>query len=289
MKTSTILAAAIAATIAGSAFADTSMYGKIQLRMNSQEQLGQESGKLILGFKAEEDMGNGMTAFMKLELEHDGANAESQAKVWSNDHSFIGLKGDFGKALFGNFSDFTSWACGATDIFQKNTGDNCSIGATQNGRLGNAIAYVGGADALSYGIGARFNGSQAVANDDGTDTVVAVKYAADNFSVGFQLTSPDVGDAAHVIGGHYMMGEIKLGVSMGNDGNDTATAVAIAMPMAGGSLKVGMHMGEDAGVADTTNLQFDKKLSKAVGVGAQFSSVDGAADDTINGYIHYSF
>ncbi len=288
MKKTSLIAAAIAATIAGSAFADTSMYGKMQIRMNSQEQLGQESGKLILGFKGEEDMGNGMTAFMKLELEHDGAEAEQVSNGWKNDHSFIGLKGDFGTVLFGNFSDFASWACGATDIFQKNTGKACSVGAT-NSRLSKSIAYQGGADAISYGIGARFNGSQTVEDDDGMDTVLAVKYNADAFQVAFQLTSPDEGDAIHVIGGYYMMGDMKLGANMGNDSNETAIGVALTMPMAGGSLKVGMDTGEDAGVADTTNVQFDKKLSKAVGVGTQYSSVDGVDDDTINFYINYAF
>ncbi len=64
MKTSTILAAAIASTIAGTAVADTSLYGNIRLELVNKTDLNMDSSKLVIGYKASEDMGNGMTGFM---------------------------------------------------------------------------------------------------------------------------------------------------------------------------------------------------------------------------------
>jgi hypothetical protein len=61
------------------------------------------------------------------------------------------------------------------------------------------------------------------------------------------------------------------------------------MPLAGGSFRIGMDTGEDAGVADTTHVQFTKSLSKSVYTGVEFASVDGADDDMLAGWIGMKF
>jgi len=308
MKKVTLLAAAVASVIVSSAAVagDNSMYGEVRLRAVSQDTLSMSSGKLVIGWKGEEDLGNGMTGFYKLELEHD--NAQEEQTGFHNDHSFIGLKGDFGTALIGNFSDFAGWACGATDIFQNHSGEACGVGAT-NSRLGNSIAYVGGTGAFSIGLGARLNkasgavlptttidtngdtvtldpGSAAV--EDSMDTVIAAKFSADAFSVGVQITDADAdADPMTVIGGSYKLGDMTLGFTLGDNGTDTGTAIALAMPMAAGTLKVGMDQG-DAIADDATKIQYQQSMGKTMYVGVEATAFE-FADTYLAGYIGMKF
>ncbi|MCP4075511.1 MAG: porin [Gammaproteobacteria bacterium] len=292
MKTSTILAAAIASTIAGTAVADTSLYGNIRLELVNKTDLNMDSSKLVIGYKASEDMGNGMTGFMHLEMEHDDANKESDgssAKGWTNDKSYVGLKGDFGAVTFGRQGDAAKFACSGTDIFTKKSGQACGVGAI-NGGVNNALIYTGGTGDLTFIVGATINGSQ---NEGGDNTMVGAQYAADNFSVGFQLSAFDDvtrgGENQSVIGGTYTINDIQIGATLADNGNDSATAIALKMPLAGGSFRVGMDTGEDAGVADTTHLQFTKSLSKSVYTGVEFASVDGDDDDMIAAWVGMKF
>jgi len=282
MKKTMLLAAAVATAVtSGIAVADSTLYGHIRLRVVNTDELRMSSGKLIIGFKGENDLGNGMSSFYKLELEHDNAQAEDLTRTWSNDHSYVGLKGDFGKFLMGNFSDFASWACSGTDIFQLNSGKVCSSGAT-NSRLGKSIAYAGGSGGAHFGVGVRLN-------DDGTnDHVLAGKYAADAFSVGLQITDGDsLVDPITVVGGTYKLGSVTIGLTIGDDGTNTNTAIAFAVPVAGGTFKVGADTGD--GVADTTNVMWQKSLSKTTYTGFQYSSVDGVADDAVAAYLGVKF
>jgi predicted porin len=295
MKKSPIIAAAIAATIAGSAFAaDTTIYGNIRLEVVNKTDLNMDSSKLVVGFKASEDMGNGMTGFMHMELEHDDANKESDgssAKGWTNDKSYVGVKGDFGQVTLGRQADAAGFACGGTDIFTKVTGEACGAGAV-NGGLDNALVYVGGTGNVTFALGATLNGSQTEAGDN---TIVAAKYAADNFSIGFQMSSFDdvpalkgkADETTSVIGGTYNIGEMTIGATMADNGTDNAIAVALKMPLAGGSFRVGVDQGD--AVDDTTHLQFTKSLSKSVYTGVEFASVDGDEDDMIAGWIGMNF
>ncbi|MBT3723006.1 MAG: porin [Gammaproteobacteria bacterium] len=287
MKKSPIIAAAIAATIAGSTFAaDTTIYGNIRLEVVNQTDLNMDSSKLVVGFKSSEDMGNGMTGFMHMELEHDDANEEVSG--WTNDKSYVGLKGDFGQVTLGRQADAAGFACGGTDIFTKVSGQACGAGAI-NGGLDNALVYTGGTGNVTFVLGATLDGTQDQAGDN---TIIAAKYAADNFSVGFQMTSFDIvrgGESQSVIGGTYTINEMQIGATLANDGNESATAIALKMPLAGGSFRIGMDTGEDAGVADTTHVQFTKSLSKSVYTGVEFASVDGADDDMLAGWIGMKF
>ncbi len=292
-KTSLLLAGAISAIISGAAVADNTLYGHIRLRMHNTDEMRMDSGKLVVGFKGENDLGNGLTSLYKLELEHD--NADREETGWSNDFSYVGLKGDFGTFLMGNFSDLAGWACGATDIFQVNSGRACSAGAV-NGRLGDSMAYVGGSGGLNFGVGARFNdanntGGNGVAGD--MDTILAAKYSGDAFSVGAQITDGDsLADAIFVLGGSYSMGAATIGLTLADNGNDNAYALAVAFEVAEGStVKLGFDSGDAiaGGNGDTVNLQFDKNLSKTTYVGAQFSDADDQADSHFLAYLGVKF
>ena len=322
MKKSPIIAAAIAATIAGSAFAaDTTIYGNMRLEVINQTDLNMDSSKLVIGFKGSEDMGNGMTGFMHLELEHDDANEEVSG--WTNDKSNVGIKGDFGSISLGRQGDAAGFACGGTDIFVKHSGEACATGAI-NGGLDNALVYTGGTGNVTFVLGATLDGTQDQAGDN---TIIAAKYAADNFSVGFQMTSFDTirgGETQSVIGGTYALNDITIGLTLADDGNDNGMAVAVSMPLAGGKFSIGIDTGDsvenaraqaafdksldgtavadatvaeltdaanaaiaavDAGDGTSTHIQFTKNLSKSVYTGVEFNSIDGDDDDMIAAWI----
>ncbi len=325
MKKSTIIAAAIAATISGSAFAaDTTLYGNIRLGIENQAELDMNSGKLVIGFKSSEDMGNGMTGFMHLEMEHDRADIEGAGLGWTNDRSYVGVKGDFGQIALGTQGDAAGFACGGTDVFTYNSGSACGVGAV-NGNLSNAATYVKGFGDVTLVVGLTIDGSaDGTKPANGDHKLIAVNYASGAIQVGAQIIMPDseivvrsedpvtgvvtesiAKDVTNhmALGGTYTINDIVIGLTYtsgntfagsikagnGLDDAETALALAVQFPVAGGKVKVGMDTGEDAGVADTTNVEFAKNISKSVYTGVQYSSVDGVDDDLIAVYLGMKF
>jgi predicted porin len=307
MKKTAILATAVAtALMAGAAAAESSVYGNIRLNIQSQDQLALESGKLIVGFKGSEDLGNGMAAIYHIEMEHDRADNETGGQTWTNDLSFVGLKGDFGQVTLGVQDDAASFACGQTDIFISNTGVICGAAAS-NGPLDNAIVYANTFGDLTFVGGITLDGdltatTPSIASDGsnpapGNHTVVALSYAAGDLQVGFQLTSPDSDlniDDWMVVGGSYTMDQFTVGFTLADDGNETGTDLTVAIAgVAGGTIKAGIQSGEDLIGRDIVNVQYDRNLSKKVYTGVQYSSVDNAAgsdpDDLIQAYLGMKF
>jgi len=306
MKKTAILATAVAtALMAGAAAAESSVYGNIRLNVQSQDQLAMESGKLIVGFKGSEDLGNGMAAIYHIEMEHDRADNETAGQTWSNDLSFVGLKGDFGQVTLGVQDDAAGFACGATDIFISYTGEVCGAAAS-NGPLDNAIVYANTFGDLTFVGGITLDGdltatSPSIASDGsnpapGNHTVVALNYAAGDLQLGFQLTSPDSDlniDDWMVVGGSYTMDQFTFGFTLADDGNETGTELAVAVGLGGGTVKVGLSQGEDIIGEDIVNVQYDYNLSKKVYTGVQYSSVDKAVgsdpDDLIQAWLGMKF
>jgi predicted porin len=301
-----VIASAVAAVMAsGAAVADTTMGGNIRLQLQNQGEMALNSNKLTFDVKASEDLGNGMTAIARLELENDDADNETTG--WSNDLSYVGLKGSFGQVTAGVQDDAAGFACGATDIFTDNSGEACGVGAV-NGPLDNAVVYVGSFDAVTVVAGLTFDGDLASGDMvdagptqplSGNHSVIAVNFDGGMFSVGGQITSPDSeydADDLTVIGGSVKLGEGTLGLTFADNGTDDAMAVAFAMPLAGGTAKIGMDSGDALDVAhggngdDTIlNVEYDANLGKSAYWGVQYSSPDWAEDDLIQGIIGYKF
>ncbi|MBT3723079.1 MAG: hypothetical protein HOG41_06820, partial [Gammaproteobacteria bacterium] len=119
-------------------------------------------------------------------------------------------------------------------------------------------------------------------------TVIAAKFSADAFSVGVQITDADaLADPMTVIGGSYKLGDMTLGFTLGDNGTDTGTAIALAMPMAAGTLKVGMDQG-DAIADDATKIQYQQSMGKTMYVGVEATAFE-FADTYLAGYIGMKF
>ena len=312
MKKIAIASAVAAAMISGSASA-AEAYGNIRIELQSQEEMALDSGKLVFGFKGEEDLGNGMSALYHVEFEHDDTDVETTGL--SNDRSYVGLKGDWGQVIAGVVGDAAGFACGATDIFVNNSDLACALGVTSNGAVDNAILYTNSFDAFTVALGVTFDGdlgddplglsgpSTATSQVDGGNpapgnhTIFGFQYDGGMWSVGAQITSPDDdlgAEDATVIGGSVKIGPGTLGLALGDSGADDdndATDIAYAMPLGGGTFKIGLSSGDalDAGKGDTTNVQWDTSLSKSVYTGVQYSDPDNADDALIEGWLGYKF
>jgi predicted porin len=102
MKKTAILATAVAAIMAGTAVADTTVYGRARMALQLNDaSTGVINGSSRFGFKGSEDLGNGMAAIYHFELGYDADNDQDPAGPVDNRIGLVGLKGDFGTFAMG--------------------------------------------------------------------------------------------------------------------------------------------------------------------------------------------
>ncbi len=283
-----VIASAVAAIMAsGTAMADTTFGGNARLQLKNQDELDLDSTKLTIDIKSSEDLGNGMTAIARIELEHD--DADEKQSGWDNDLSYVGLKGGFGQVTLGVQDDAAGLAgCGMDDQYIYNTGKACGAGAF-NGPLDNAVVYANTLGAMTLVLGATFDGSKTGGNPAAGDhTVVALGYGGDGFNLGVQVTSPD-GDLnledQMIIGGDIALGDVTLGLiiadgtGFGAGDTETSTGINVKMPLGGGTFKAGISDTDDLNGSTYTNLQYEDKLGKTAYWGVQYSAEDNDVTD----------
>lgn len=110
-----IIALAVA-LLPAAAMADVTVYGSIRagvastngIKTNFERTNGVEDFSSRIGFKGNEDLGNGLKAIWKVEngLRVDGTTGSgSSSGTFANRESFVGLEGDFGKVRLGYLDD----------------------------------------------------------------------------------------------------------------------------------------------------------------------------------------
>ena len=269
----TILVTAIAALLSGPAAAlETDMYGNIRLSLRSDSNARIDSSKLIIGWKGSEDLGNGLTASFKLEMEHDDANLKGDG--WDNDRSWVALSGDFGKVVAGREDTFDGWSNAGTDIYAINGGNITSSG----NELDNGIQYRWSGGAFQIGIGAELfssGGTQPTGDTDYTNTTYGFSWSGDNFQLGAHgsdadsdgdPTGPGIsgqiapGDTSLDVGGYYTLGNFTLGFTVTDDGsatNEDALSVVLAFPLGPCGALIGLESGDSLDAASTTGADGD--------------------------------
>lgn len=148
------IAAALTAPLA--AQAGVEVYGEARVSgdfvNNNETAPGQEdstislsSNKSNLGFRGDEDLGNGLTAMWQFEqqMDFDTGAANTSAR-----DTFIGLGGGFGTVMAGHLSTPYKSSTNYMDVFRNTRGDYNAIIGSVNGnvlfdnRADNAIAYM---------------------------------------------------------------------------------------------------------------------------------------------------
>ncbi|WP_188152239.1 porin [Teredinibacter waterburyi] len=137
-----LLAALVAMSVATTANAETTIYGKVNVSWQSADEgeyneLELRNNASRLGFKGTEDLGNGLTAIYQLET---GVNFDDKGS-FSKRNTFIGLKGNFGTVRAGYFDTPTKSAQGKVDLFNDMEGDIATTLTTNDVRAQNSVAY----------------------------------------------------------------------------------------------------------------------------------------------------
>ncbi|HFA1110756.1 TPA: porin, partial [Neisseria gonorrhoeae] len=134
----------IALTLAAlpvAATADVTLYGAIKAGVQTYRSVEHREGKVVgvetgseisdfgskIGFKGQEDLGNGLKAVWQLE---QGASVAGTNTGWGNKQSFIGLKGGFGTIRVGSLNSPL-----------KNTGAN--VNAWESGKYTGEFLEIG--------------------------------------------------------------------------------------------------------------------------------------------------
>ncbi|HFC1799630.1 TPA: trimeric porin PorB.IB [Neisseria gonorrhoeae] len=149
----------IALTLAAlpvAATADVTLYGAIKAGVQTYRSVEHREGKVVgvgtgseisdfgskIGFKGQEDLGNGLKAVWQLE---QGASVAGTNTGWGNKQSFVGLKGGFGTIRAGSLNSPL-----------KNTKDN--VNAWESGKFtGNVLEISGMAQREHRYLSARYD------------------------------------------------------------------------------------------------------------------------------------
>lgn len=149
----------IALTLAAlpvAATADVTLYGAIKAGVQTYRSVEHRKGKVVgvgtsseisdfgskIGFKGQEDLGNGLKAVWQLE---QGASVAGANSGWGNKQSFVGLKGGFGTIRAGSLNSPL-----------KNTKDN--VNAWESGKFtGNVLEISGMAQREHRYLSARYD------------------------------------------------------------------------------------------------------------------------------------
>ena len=234
MKKSLIsLAVAAGLTASGVANAAPTAYGFMDIAIVDQDSVGEldlVSTTSAFGLKGSEDLGDGMKAIYKIELQVD---LDDRNNNITDRDQWLGLKGGFGKVLFGTTSSNYKQMGGKIDPFYRTVIQARSVGQQSalhrganedGGRMTSAIQYTSpnfsgitvvlnttmhaSADEAS-GVGIRYkskqltawvdtlsgqgDGSGALSGTFDSATKVGVKFAAtDQLTLGAQIESIDL-------------------------------------------------------------------------------------------------
>ena len=265
-KTTAILASAVALVMAGSAIAETTVYGRARMGLivasDNDAAVGLVNDSSRFGFKGSEDLGNGMSAIYKFELGYNADNAKQKSGV-STRIGMVGLKGDFGTFAMGNmWVPVYNLVAGNVDPFNHfGLDDGYQLGS----RKGDALAYANKFGDVKF--------QMAVVSND----------AANNTPAG---TEDDLMDAYNVAVS-FPAGPVAIGIGIHNNTDDSGMAVSIGYKGDGFGITFAYNDAEDLGGDKYTT------LVGTMGVGAKgkallrWSSADNADETGVTiGYHH---
>ena len=267
------LAIAIAAGLASpfAANADATVFGKMNISVGTidtgdtggVDNFQVRSHASRLGFKGEEDLGNGLTAKFHLEYEvdpdSDNANTTTISGVSLSDggtagikrrNQWVGLKGGFGEVRVGRHDTPLKMAQGKFDQFNDMDGDIKGALSISKGelRVDNAIAYLNKFGDVSVGVALVPGEGDGVTGGDGIadTTSIAVMYSAGPAFVSLAMDQyDDTGltngkDGLMRLTGTYMMGKMQFGLMFEQE---SAKGTANEQDMM--AFSFGMGMGKD--------------------------------------------
>ncbi|MCW3478760.1 porin [Neisseriaceae bacterium JH1-16] len=195
------------------AHADVTLYGTINMAVESTQVSGAPASNLtnnvtkgrvvsksILGFKGNEDLGNGLKAIWQVEqeirgAEQGGTDDKGQGAVFATRNTFVGLSSaDYGTFLMGNYDSAYKRLTNRTLIVLPDTSadtqDSTSIFSRGEARLKNSVHYTSPVwNGLQGGVSYGFDETRPVGTADN------FRQNRDRWSLGlnYQLAGLNVG------------------------------------------------------------------------------------------------
>ena len=308
MKKSIVLAAAVASLMAGAVQAESTVYGIAHASIVSSDVgFGVAAVKNILatdnssrlGFKGNEDLGNGMKVVYQMEMAYDLVDGGG---IGATRNSFVGLAGDFGTVLVGRHDtpDKSAFYAAGNDHLGDSIVDLNGTYKFQEDRVNNAIAYISPAlgdlkiaVALVPGEGNGLAGQPGDGLTDGTS--VGVMYKAGPIKAGLGIL--DKADAAGVtedslmnIGGSYNMGDLTIGLQYQVD-EDQAAAGAVATEETIFAVSAAYKMGANTLIANFGNNELKSTtggVSTTIDSDAMGLAVKHSMSKKTTAYVAYS-
>ena len=214
--------AALTAPLASQA--EMTVYGRAHVSVDQLDD-GADSGTNVssnssrIGFKANKELENGMTALFQVEQEIRYDNGSGSD--WASRDSFVGLKGDFGMVRLGFFDTPLKSVRSRTDLFGDQIGDARNMtrlrdefGADFDTRFRNSIHYRtpsmnGLTGDLHYSTN---NNSNTNPPADDTDALsLGVNYRSDDMYLGLAHEQRELDDFSAVrLGAYYDFGDFRV-------------------------------------------------------------------------------
>lgn len=144
IKTTVALATAAAFCAPALAADAASVYGKVNLSIESADkdgssELGLSSNASRLGFKGGLDLADGLKVVYKYEFQVNVS--DDKADTFGKRNQYIGLEGGFGQVLIGRNDTMLKQSQGKIDLFGDLQGDIKKLGFAGENRLGETVTY----------------------------------------------------------------------------------------------------------------------------------------------------
>ncbi len=285
--------AALTAPLASQA--EMKIYGRAHVSVDQLDD-GTETGTNVssnssrIGFKADKDLENGMTALFQVEQEIRYDNSSS--KEWASRDSFVGLKGDFGMVRLGYYDTPLKTVRGRADLFGDQIGDARNLtrlkefGADFDTRLRNSIHYrTPSMNGLTGDVQYSTNNDTDTSLDaDDKDALsLGVNYRSDDMYLGLAHEQRESDDFSAVrLGAYYDFGDFRVtGLGQWADlkasGDVDTYGMGLRYKMGKTALKGQYYWVDTDGTETDANmlaLGVDYKLDKSTTVYAAYARTD---------------
>ncbi|WP_111643261.1 porin [Marinimicrobium alkaliphilum] len=301
-----LLPLALAAAMPLTAMADVSVYGRAHVSLDllddgaDYSELNISSNSSRLGFRANKDLENGMTAIMQIESQID---YDTGGAFVSNRDTFVGLRGDFGMLRIGQFDSPFKRARGPANLFGDQVGDMRNLTRAGNGRFderpNNTIHYqTPKMGDLQFNIAYSVNDGSSKEEGAKDEAVsLSATYAAGglDLAVAYEAWGEDHGrgerDALRLAAGYQLTGDFKLVgffQSANHEENDAWTSDVFGL---GAEFKLAPqtalkgHFLQRSGDLDDSDTSLiavgiEHRLDRSVRVYANYAMADN--DDAVN-------
>lgn len=300
----TLIAGVVLAGLAGVAAAQSSVtvYGKIDLGLGkptgTDDNQVREGASSRLGFKAVEDLGDGLKATMRLEhgLKPDTGTQSDSSRFW-NREATVGLQSAFGSLTLGR-QETPSYALvqnqidpfgGDTVAAMRDLGLGMLGGATASTRFSDSVRYEGGIGGLKFGAAVAESSSNGGTDDPAYALALAYKAGDLYLGLAWEDTAADHTQLVN-LGARYDFGSVRVsgGYSQGTNNLDQdvkAGLVGVSVAVGRGQIKAAFAQDDIAGsTLRKIGLGYHHDLSKRTKLYADVAQVSGdraPSDDRI--------